>query len=570
MNETLPQRDVVVIGLGAAGGLAATLLADAGLEVLGIEAGPRHTHDEYMPDEIDHECRNILGAAKANHEVPTVRRRSSDEARPAKDTRGLLMMNGLDGSKVHSTNISWRLLPWNFRSRSCTEERYGAGAIPEDSSLVDWPLTYDDLEPHYQSVEDRYGISGRAGNIHGQTSDGGNPFEGMRTRDYPLPPLRRTGYLDLMSEAAESLGWHPFPTPASIRSENYHGRPGCVYCGSCTWNGCWTDAKCLPSLHGLLAAEARGALTILCEARVTEILVDGEGRAMGVALIRDGQRYIQPARFVVVATYTYENVRLLLLSKSPAFPTGLANNSGQVGRHFMTHSFPMSLGVFPGRKLNRWGGAGAQATGVDDFDGDNFDHTGAGFIGGALLMAPAENKTIVNAMWSAPSVARWGSEWKRWYATHAGSIGWVWTIPDALPYEYNFLDLDPIVRDPLGVPVIRCTYDFGENEHRQCGFLLDRAAQWLEEAGASETWHVPAGPTPVSTHAYGGTRMGNDPASSVVDSWGIAHEVPNLVILGASCFPTAGGVNPTETVEALVSRTVVHLVDEVMPSWRCA
>jgi len=562
MSETLPERDVVVIGLGAAGGLAATLLADAGLEVVGIEAGPRHRRQEYVPDEIEHESRNVLGAAKANHEIPTVRRTSTEEARPAKGTRGLVMMNGLDGSKVHSTNISWRLLPWNFKSRSYTVERYGAGAIPRDSSLVDWPLTYEDLAPYYQSVEERYGVSGKAGNIRGHIDNGGNPFEGPRSREYPLPPLRRTGYLDVMSDAARSLGWHPFPTPASIRSEEYNGLAACEYCGFCSWNGCWADAKGLPSLHGLLEAEAHGTMTTLCDARATEILVDREGRASGVAFIRNGRAFVQPARVVVLATYTYENVRLLLLSKSPGFPRGLGNNNGQVGRHFMTHSFPMSFGVFPGRTLNRWGGAGAQATGIDNFDGDNFDHTGAGFIGGAMLMAPAENKTIVNAIWSAPSVPRWGSEWKRWFATHAGSIGWVWTIPDALPYEHNFLDLDPVVRDPDGVPVVRCTYDFAENERLQCAFLLARAAEWLAEAGASECWHVPAEPAPVSTHAYGGTRMGDDAACSVVDSWGLAHEVPNLVILGASCFPTAGGVNPTETVEALVIRTTAHLVQE--------
>jgi gluconate 2-dehydrogenase alpha chain len=249
-----------------------------------------------------------------------------------------------------------------------------------------------------------------------------------------------------------------------------------------------------------------------------------------------------------------------LLSKSNAFPNGLANNAGQVGKHFMTHSFPTSLGVFPGRRLNRAGGPAAQSTAIADFDGDNFDHTGLGFISGSILMAVAEDKPIFNALWAAPSVPRWGAAWKRWLAKNGGSIGWVWTLPDVQPYERNGLDLDPVARDRDGVPVIRCTYQFHDNERRQSAYLLARAAEWLSAAGASETWHLPCEPAAVSTHAYGGTRMGDDADSSVVDRWGMAHEVPNLAVLGASCFPTAGGVNPTETVEALALRTAAHVV----------
>jgi gluconate 2-dehydrogenase alpha chain len=560
MSETLPECEVLVIGLGAAGGLAATLLAESGLNVVGIEAGPRN-HGAFRGDEITNESRNVLGSPKVNHEIPTVRRTPDEEAQPATGTRGLLMMNGLDGSKVHSTCVSWRMLPWNFRSRSATLTRYGPNAIPANSTLVDWPLGYDELAPYYDLVEQRYGISGRAGNVRGKLVDGGNPFEGARERDYPLPPLRRTGYTELMSVAARDRGWHPFPTPASIRSQPYDDQPGCAYCGFCTWNGCWTDAKGLPSLHGLLDAEARGNVTILTDSRVTKLEVDRDGRISGAAFVRDGRRFIQRARFVVLATYTYENVRLLLRSTSIAFTRGLANDNGQVGRHFMTHSFPMTLGLFPGRDLGRWGGTAAQATAVADFDGDNFDHEGLGFISGSVLMAPAEDKPIFNALWTPPSIPRWGNEWKQWIARNSRSVGWIWTLPDALPYEDNYLDLDPVVRDRHGDPVVRCTYDFHENEMRQFAFLLERAAEWLAEGGASESWHLPVAPTPVSTHAYGGTRMGDDPGSSVVDRWGVAHEVPNLAILGASTFPTGGGVNPTETVEALAMRTAEHIVE---------
>ncbi|WP_328914207.1 MULTISPECIES: GMC family oxidoreductase [unclassified Streptomyces] len=556
----LPPCDVVVVGLGAAGGLSATLLADAGLSVVGLEAGPRHGPGEFAPDEISHESRNVLGDAKANHEIPTVRSSPAEQAVPATGTRGLLMMNGVDGSKVHSTNVSWRLSPWNFVSLSAVRRRYGAGAVPPGSTLVDWPLDYTELAPYYDEVEARYGISGQAGNIAGRPQPGGNPYEGPRSGPYPLPPLRQTGYSRMMGEAAHGLGWSPFPTPASIRSQPYAGRGACVYCGSCTWNGCRYGAKALPTLHGLDDAERGGALTVRTGARVTRVLTDEDEAVRGVEFIENATAYRQPARAVVLATYTYENVRLLLLSASPAFPRGLANNAGNVGRHFMTHSFPMTLGVFPGRDLKRWGGTAAQSAAVTEFDADHIDHSGLGFIGGSVLMTPAENKAIFNALWTPPSVPRWGSAWKRWLHENAHSIGWVWTLPDVLPYEQNVLDLDPVARDRDGVPRIRSTYRYFDNEVRQTRFLLDRAAEWLTAAGAAETWHLPTGPTPVSTHAYGGTRMGDDPGTSVVDRWGEAHEVPGLVVLGASTFPTSGGVNPTETVEALAVRSTRHLI----------
>ncbi|MEJ0097704.1 MAG: hypothetical protein WDM84_07020 [Bauldia sp.] len=211
MSERLVECDVVVVGLGAAGGLAATILAESGLRVVGLEAGPRHSLAEFAADEITHESRNTLGDAKANHEVPTVRASAAEVARIAAGTRGLLMMNGLDGSKVHSTNVSWRMPPWNFEMLSATVRRYGWGAVPAGSALVDWPATYSDLEPFYDAVERRYGISGRAGNVEGVTQAGGNRFEGSRSRDYPLPPLRRTGYSEFMAEGRARPGVDTLP-----------------------------------------------------------------------------------------------------------------------------------------------------------------------------------------------------------------------------------------------------------------------------------------------------------------------------------------------------------------------
>jgi gluconate 2-dehydrogenase alpha chain len=222
------------------------------------------------------------------------------------------------------------------------------------------------------------------------------------------------------------------------------------------------------------------------------------------------------------------------------------------------------FGLFPGRRLNLFSGPWSQATCVDDWNGDNYDHAAAGTLAGGMLTASHELKPIAIASRAVPpSIARWGSPWKAWLCEHAQSVGSVAGQLENLPYEENFLDLDPNVTDKFGVPVVRITYRLQENELRGHEFLRDKLERWLIAAGATETWSPELVPMEMQ-HAYGGTRMGNDPETSVVDAFGFAHEVPNLGILGASVAPTTGGVNPTLTVQALAWRSAAHLVER----WR--
>lgn len=558
MSEA-PPPDVVVVGLGAAGGLAASQLAQAGFRVVGLEAGDWHSAPEFALDDLAQLSRNGLGAVKVNREVPTIRSAPDETARQPMITTASLMMNGVGGSKTHSTNISWRMLLWNFRARTSTEARYGPDAVPAGSTLVDWPFGYDDLEPYYSRIEELYGISGTAGNIDGVPTGRGNPFEGTRSSAYPSPPLRRSAYTELMAEAARRLGWAPFETPASIRTSDQDGKRGCTYCGHCTWNGCWVDAKAVPSSIGLPEALETGNLEVRTRCRVLSIDIDESGAANGVTYIdADGNPRHQPARIVILATFTYENTRLLLTSTSAAFPRGLANNSGQVGRHFMTHSFVMGFGLFPGRGLNVWSGSNAQGAAIADFDGDNAAHDE--FVGGGVIMAGHEIRPLLHQRFTPPDVPRWGAERKRWLSRNLGSIGWAYALPDELPYEDHYLDLDPAVKDDMGVPVIRVTQSLKPNEQRMYGYLADRMRDWFMAAGAAEYWHTRLDASPISTHSYGGTRMGEDPATSVVGPDGMAHEVPNLMVLGASTFPTSGGVNPTETVEAVTLMMTERLI----------
>jgi len=551
--ERMPPVDVAVVGLGAAGGIAALRFAGAGLTVAGLEAGTRVERTEFRFDELANDVRNALGAAKVNGEVPTWRPSGDVEATTARTGRIVsLMSNGVGGGTIHYAGQHFRLAPWHFALRSRAAARYGAGALPAGCTATDWPLTYEDLEPYYDAVEQELGVSGRGG---------ANPFEGRRSRDYPLPPLRRTGWTELVADAARRQGLHPFAGPAAVNSEPFDGRPACTYCGFCNFNGCHADAKASTYLNVVPAAERTGNLRVVEAARAVELPVDGEGRVTGVAYVRDGRAALQPARFVFLSAHTFENTRLLLLSRSRAFPHGLANRNGQVGRNAMSHVYVGVDGVFPGRKLNRYGGTWPQCTSLDDFNADNFDQTGLGFVGGGCVSAIQEAKPIATALSTPPGVPRWGSEWKRWLAAHGNSVGRMVANAESLPYEDSYLDLDPVTADAFGLPRIRITYRLHDQELRRYDFLAERMRELMLEAGAAETWlsfaRLPAAPF---QSVFGATRMGHDAETSVVDSWCIAHDVPNLAVVGASSFPTSGGYGPTATIQALAWRSADRVV----------
>ena len=542
----MKSADVLIIGLGGAGGIAADVLTAAGAEVLALEAGPVLDTGDSRLDELVNDVQARLSAPKALAEAPVWRADATMAAGPS--PWPVLMVNGVGGSTVHYPGLSARLHPWNFESRSRTVERYGAGAIPEGSTLADWPLSYEELEPAYAAVERAIGVAGAPASI----------FSGPRSSPYPLPPLRRTGWTGLTSDAAGSLGWHPFPAPAAINSEPYNGNPQCTYCGFCSGNVCHRDAKGSTDVTVIRRALATGRLRIVTGARVTRIDTGADGLATGATFVAEGREVSATARCVMLATFTYENVRLLLLSRSPAHPAGLANGSGQVGRHYMAHVTPFVFGLFPGRNLALHTGPWAQATCVEDWNADNFDHAGLGFIGGALLVAPHELRPVALAGAPVPDgVPRWGAGWKAWLREHAQSIGYISAQMECLPYDEHVLDLDPLARDPFGIPRVRITHRIRENELTGASFMVERMAQWLDAAGACQVRDAPA-PVLEARHCYGGTRMGADPAESVVDAHGFAHEVPNLAILGTSTFPTTGGHNPTLTLQALAWRTAAH------------
>ena len=209
MATRLKETEVVVIGLGAAGGVAALPIAQAGLDIVALEAGTWLSKRDFAPDELRNNVRDWPQAVqKAQHEIPTQRVLGAT-------LRGTShpMMNAVGGTALHYWAQSWRLNPWDFKVVSETKRRYGASRIPKGSTVEDWPFGYEELEPYYDKIEYELGVSGQAGNVNGKIDPRGNPFEGPRKRDYPMPPLRWTAFHEKMAAAAKSLGWHPFPGP---------------------------------------------------------------------------------------------------------------------------------------------------------------------------------------------------------------------------------------------------------------------------------------------------------------------------------------------------------------------
>lgn len=559
MATRLKDTEVVVIGLGAAGGVAVLPIAQAGIDVVGLEAGTWLTKRDFAPDEIRNNVRDWpMAVQKCNREVPTHRINANA---PTTRAAGHAMMNAVGGTTLHYWAQSWRLNPWDFKVVSETARRYGASRVPNGSTVEDWPFGYEELERYYDKVEHEIGVSGQAGNVKGTIDRRGNVFEGARQRAYPMPPLRGTGFTELMAGAARKLGWHAFPGPAAINSVRYQDRSACMYHGFCNRGGCHVDAKNGPNVTTIPRAQKTGRLQVVTRAHVTRIEVDGNGRATGVTYVTSGVEYFQPAKVVLLASYTYENSRLLLLSKSKPFPKGLSNNRGQVGRHYFSHATGGGVTALFPFNLNTWYGLPAQGVAVDDFADDNFDHAGLDFIGGGNLWIYSDRRPIAAANMSTfGRTPNWGAQWKAFVKTNADRTNNAYLQKTTLPYEDNYLDLDPEATDPLGDPVIRITADFKDNERRIAAFIQDKMEAWYRDAGAIAVPRGAVGTMGVSTHAYGGTRMGDNPETNVVNRWGLSHEVPNLGILGASVMGTSGARNPTLTAQALAWRTAEHLV----------
>lgn len=547
--------DVILVGLGAVGGLVAPVFADAGLRVVALEAGPWRTGDDFIPDELasTHYTRARMGS-KFLSETPRWRRKVDEPTRPATFSLGR-MVNGVGGSWAIAGGWSRRLHPHHFRFRTHLVDRCGEGAIPDGSTLTDWPIGYDELEPYYTLVEQVIGVSGAED----------NPFV-IKSKPYPLPPLRPCRVGEEFRSAAVGMGLTPMTMPVNTNSAAYKGMPGTRYSAWAAGFGAWDGDRWHPGLTSVPDAVRSGRLDVRTECRVVRVLEDGAGRARGVEYVGpDGARRTQEARCVILSSYTYESVRLMLMSTSAAHPRGMGNDAGQVGRHFMTRMFDDVFGYFPDKVFNRHTGPASQGVAVEDFLSESFDSASLGFVGGASLSV--ENQQLPLQISRAPlpaDVEPWGLSYQE-HLRKWQNISSVRILPEALPYRQHVLDLDPHHRDDssLALPRIRITYDLRDNEHRLADWGEGKAEELLRAMGAERTWRGPRFTGVCSCHDLGGARMGSDPGASVVDVDLAVHDTDGLYVFGGAVFPTAPGINPTLTIWALAYRAAERLAQRL-------
>ena len=568
MPQKLKEVDVVVIGVGYAGSILSKELAASGLTVVGLERGHgRHTVPDFQAPSIHDELKYAIhkGMMQDVHtESMTFRNHTAERALPIRKWEAFLPGTGLGGCGVHWNGQAWRFQPVDFIWKTHIEERYGKKFVDPELTIQDWGVTWEKLEPYYDKFEYLLGVSGKAGNLNGKTQEGGNPLEGPRSREYPNPPMKEQYAGAIFRKAALEMGYHPFLQPSANMSRPYTNPEGmtlnpCMYCGFCERFGCEHYAKASPQSVILPKLRQYSNFDLRVDSHVLRINLDStKKKATGVNYVdSQGREYEQPASLVLVTAFALNNPRILLLS-GIGKPYDPRTGTGVVGRNYayQTQSY---IPVFFGEdvNLNPYMAAGASGTVIDDFSVDNFDHSKLGFIGGCYILCGSTNGRPIEFHPTPPGTPKWGAKWKEAVRRHYNHTAIFNLSGTSMPMRGNYLDLDPTYRDAWGMPLLRITFDFPENDVRMAKYVTDRASEIAHRMGAKIVVNEPRKrPFTVtayqSTHNTGGTVMGKDPETSVVNRYCQSWDVSNVFVVGASNYQHNSSYNPTITLGALI------------------
>jgi gluconate 2-dehydrogenase alpha chain len=577
--------DAVIVGYGWTGAIMAKALTDEGLSVVALERGPsRDTAPDFeyprIVDELKHGIRGDLWQPLAKETV-TIRHNLNDVAVPYRKYGSFVLGNGVGGAGVHWNGQLWRASPEDLRFRSRIEERYGKNFIPEDMAIQDYPVTFEELEPHFDHFEKVCGVSGIAGNLNGQLKPGGNPFEGPRSDEFPTPPTPPIYVAELFAKAAAEFGHQAFPVPAANSSIAYTNPYGvrlgpCNLCGFCERFGCFLYSKASPQTTILPILADRPTLEVRTNAYVTKILKDSTGKiATGVLYIDEsGNEIEQPADLVILSAFQMHNVRLLLLSGIGA-PYDPATGKGVVGKNYAYQMCSVAGAWFSEDvEINPFIGAGAAGQrAIDDFNGDHYDHSQAGFIGGSVIYAGATGGRPIGQMMLPPGTPHWGAGWKaaiRKHYRHSAPIGTQGTV---MSYRDRYLSLDPTYKDSHGLPLLRLTFDWHDNEYKMAAYSAakmeeivramkpEKQATLIMRKGDPYDTRIYQ-----STHTTGGAIIGSDPSNSVINRYSQSWDLSNLFIYGASAFPQNIGYNPTGLLAGLAYFSAAKIRDGYLKS----
>ncbi len=535
--------NAVVIGAGAAGGIVAKELAEAGLTVLLLERGKWNTAFDDLKDDLRNQRLSALGAPFGPNEErnPRVVVDASNQARTVFPNNWAYNNNAacVGGGTVSYGAMAWRFMPQDFRMRSTY-------AAVDGSTLDDWPISYSDLEPYYEKAEWEIGVSG---------DDSNNIFRAPRKRSLPMPPLPPNREFTILAPAAHRLALHPFHIPMLRNSVPYGGRAPCMRCRWCVGFACEVNAKNGTQNTVIPKALATGNCELKTDCMTKEILSDGQGRATGVAYFDENHRLLeQPADLVVVSCGANESARLLLNSKSRIFPAGLGNRYDWVGRNLQGHAYTGAIGLFDFEVYDDVG-PGASIAICD------FNHHNPGLVGGGMLANEFIRLPVEFVGRTPPGTRTWGREHKdfmrQWFKRSIIVMGPVQEMP---VFEAR-VTVDPAVKDYWGVPVCRLSGGRHANDIHVAEFLSLKAEAWLKESGAVQTWREMPGPgLSGGQHQAGTCRMGNDPKTSVVNKNCQVHDADNLFVIDASVHVTNGGFNPVLTIMANAYRASANLI----------
>ncbi|WP_425145072.1 GMC family oxidoreductase [Deinococcus sp.] len=546
--------DAVIVGAGAGGGVAACVLAEAGVRVLLVERGPWQGVGDLPADHLRSQrlslgYQMLAGPPLEGNPRVYVGEGGAVTLSPsdARWSNNAVTVGG--GTRVYGAQ-AWRFCPEDFRMAS----RYG---VPQGSSLADWPISYDELEADYQRAEWELGVSG---------DPAGNVCAGPRRRGYPMPPLPPNGTVAVLRKGAESLGLHTSPVPLLINSEPYHGRGACLGCGACVGFGCPGEFKNDTRNTVIARALASGRCDLLTGVQAERVVTDEAGRVRGVALVtRRGGEIVRRevwADQVLLGAGAIETARLLLNSPSRRDPNGLGNNLDQVGRNLQGHVYAGAFAVFDEPVQDCLGPGPSIAT-------NDYRHGNAGMVGGAMLA----NDFVPMPLWVYgmlstldPGFPTWGLESKRRMREVYPRLALVFGPVQELPNPESRVTLDQAVRDGFGMPAARLSGDLHPQDRQTAQFISERAAAWVRASGAKTVVPLvlaPAEGPSGGQHQAGTCRMGLDPASSVTDAWGQVWGHDNLHLVDGSLHVTNGGVNPVLTILALAYRVSRHLAERM-------
>jgi gluconate 2-dehydrogenase alpha chain len=561
--------DAVIVGAGWTGAILAKELTDQGLQVVCIHRGPaRDTVPDFayprVVDELEGSVhRRYLQAL--SQETVTIRHGVDNVAVPYRQMGSFKPGTGVGGAGSHWSGAHFRALPEDLVVRTNLEQRFGKKFIPENMTIQDFPVSYDELEPHYDHFEYVCGTSGKAGNLNGSIVAGGNPYEGVRKREYPLGPNPNYLGAEWFYKAANEMGYHPYPIPASNASAAYINPYGCQmgpcnFCGFCSDYGCLNYSKASPNANIWPVVRGRKNFEMRTHSQVLKVnLSEDKKTATGVTYLdSQGHETEQPADLVLLCAFSLFNVHLMLVS-GIGTPYDPVTKTGTIGRNYSYQNLNRVNLFFnetvPANPFMGIGGGGAT---FDDLNGKQNDSSKSGFIGGGIIWARQPGAGPVRGIPTPPGVPNWGSAWKKSVKEVFRHQFYFEVQGSCMSYDDAYLSLDPTYKDAFGRPLLRMTFNWHDNEVKASQYLVGKALDMSKtlnpmatKGDAKKDGQLYDVTQYQSTHTCGGAIMGKDPKTSALNRYLQSWDVSNVFAPGANAFPQNNGYNPTGMVGAL-------------------